>query len=150
MSARNPRRVSSPCSLLASLASTQRYSHSLSFSLSHTHTHTHLAGSLSAVHTQTRYPSLPILLTFLSTLTQHLFPLEVTGLLSLSRWVTDSDVFDGLETRVQFQGSSGTLCPPFFLVLVHFKASHVTYKTLLKNPCCNLTTCKLTYHLHLY
>lgn len=86
MSARNPQRVSSPCSLLSSLVSTQRYSHPLARSLTHVHTHTSLSLPLrlSPLHTPTRYPPLPILLTFLSSLTQHLFSDEVMKFLSKS------------------------------------------------------------------
>lgn len=82
MSARNPRRVSSPCSFLSSKA----YSHSL------LHTHTPLILSLSLMHPLTRYLSLPILLKFLSLLTQHLFPIEDMKFPSVARetgWISD-------------------------------------------------------------
>lgn len=106
MSARNPQRVSSPCSLLDSLASTQRYS------LSRSHTHlaalltlslTHTPRSLSPMHKQTRYHSLPILLTFLSSLTQHLFPMGVIRFpRSLCFWMTDQ-IIDWPESLVHYE-----------------------------------------------
>lgn len=85
MSARNPRRVSSPCSLLGSLASTQRYSHSLGLARTHTRLSALLTLSLTLTHTHTSRPctnrqgchSLPILLAFQPSLTQHLFPMQV-------------------------------------------------------------------------
>lgn len=75
MSARNPRRVSSPCSLLDSLASIWCYSHMphtalLTRSLSHT------ARCFTRAKQTCKF-YLPILLTFQFALTQHLFHMKV-------------------------------------------------------------------------